>query len=55
MFADARTYWLYGENPAVVPPTAHPDDAFRPFVWVWADEPSAYGPLWYQLWGCRCR
>jgi len=49
--ADARTFWLYGDNPAIVPPSAHPDDPFFGHLTVWTDFPSAYGPLWYLLSG----
>jgi hypothetical protein len=49
--ADARTFWIYGQNPAVVPPIAHANDAFYGNVFAWVDSPSVYGPLWYQLSG----
>ena len=49
--ADARTLWVYGDNPTVVPPNAHPDDPFFPHVPAWQDYPSVYGPLWYVLSG----
>jgi hypothetical protein len=45
--ADARTLWVYHQNPMQVPPQAHP-------FWIgisWAQQPSPYGPLW-QLIAC---
>ncbi|MER3421406.1 MAG: hypothetical protein C4290_13185, partial [Chloroflexota bacterium] len=45
--ADARTFWVYGDNPLVVPPSAHP----YPVGMSWADRPSAYGPFWSLLTG----
>ncbi|HZU75158.1 MAG TPA: glycosyltransferase 87 family protein [Dehalococcoidia bacterium] len=43
--ADARTFWVYHQNPMVVPPSAHP------FVIgiSWADQSSPYGPVWQFL------
>jgi hypothetical protein len=49
--ADARLLWLHGENPMLVPPIAHPDDAFYRHLFGYADLTSAYGPLWYALAG----
>ena len=49
--ADARTFWVYGDNPAVTPPDAHPDDPLFKSVPAWPDTPSSYGPLWYALSG----
>lgn len=49
--ADARTFWIHGANPAITPPDAHLDDPFLPYVSVWRDYPSAYGPLWYAIAG----
>lgn len=43
--ADARTFWVYGDNPLTVPPSAHP----YPIDIVWADRPSPYGPVWSLL------
>ena len=43
--ADARTFWVYGDNPLTVPPAAHP----YPIGISWADAPSPYGPLWTLL------
>ncbi len=43
--ADARTLWVYHQNPMQVAPLAHP------FVLLisWAQQPSPYGPLWQLL------
>ena len=49
--ASARTYWLRGENPTRLPPSAFPDDPIAPRVFAWQTYPSTYGPLWYQLSG----
>jgi hypothetical protein len=49
--ADARTLWVYGDNPGVTPPAAHPEDPLYPFIPDWQDTPSSYGPLWYALSG----
>ena len=49
--ADARTLWLYGDNPTLVPPEAHAGDRFLPNVFGYRDLQSAYGPLWYALAG----
>jgi len=49
--ADGRLFWLHGVNPTVVPPIAFPEDAFARHVWGYADLPSAYGPLWYEISG----
>jgi len=47
--ASARTLWLYGENPMVTPPAAHPDDPLAQQVRAWREESSFYGPLFYAL------
>jgi alpha-1,6-mannosyltransferase len=47
--ADGRLFWRYGENPTLVPPSAHPEDAFFPHLFGYTDLTSAYGPLWYLL------
>jgi hypothetical protein len=47
--ASARTLWVYGENPMVTPPAAHPDDPLVRQVRAWRDESSFYGPLFYVL------
>ncbi|MBX7110362.1 MAG: hypothetical protein K1X87_00765 [Dehalococcoidia bacterium] len=49
--ADARTFWVYGDNPAVTPPIEHRDDPFFKYIPAWPDTPSSYGPLWYVLSG----
>ncbi|MFN8559337.1 MAG: glycosyltransferase family 39 protein, partial [Dehalococcoidia bacterium] len=43
--ADARTMWVYGQNPLVVAPSANS----YPIAIVWAEQPSPYGPLWSLL------
>jgi alpha-1,6-mannosyltransferase len=43
--ADARTYWIFGDNPLVVPPQAHPYIVLM----SWGDFPSPYGPFWSLL------
>jgi hypothetical protein len=47
--ADARTLWIRGDNPTVLPPNAYPDDRFYPNVTAWQDFPSVYGPVWYGV------
>jgi hypothetical protein len=49
--ADARTLWIHGANPAMVPPSRFKQDPFLKNVPAWRDTPSAYGPLWYLLSG----
>lgn len=50
--ADARTLWIYGDNPLLLPPsTYYPDDAFAQYVPAWRSTPSLYGPLWYLVAG----
>ena len=49
--ADARTLWLYGDNPTVLPPITHADDPLYEHVSVWQEYPSVYGPVWYLLAG----
>ena len=49
--ADARTFWVHGDNPAATPPSAHPDDPMYPYVVAWPDTPSTYGPVWYVISG----
>ena len=48
---DARTLWVYGENPGIVPPDAHPADPLFPAVTAWQAFPSTYGPVWYFVAG----
>ena len=45
--ASARLLWIYGENPLVTPPAAHPDDPLVQQVRAWRDVSSFYGPLFY--------
>jgi alpha-1,6-mannosyltransferase len=47
--ADGRLFWRYGENPTLIPPSSHPEDAFYPHLFGYADLSSAYGPVWYLL------
>jgi alpha-1,6-mannosyltransferase len=49
--ADARTFWVHGENPLRVPPAAVAGDPLARRVPAWRDTPSAYGPLWYVVSG----
>jgi alpha-1,6-mannosyltransferase len=49
--ADSRTLWIYGDNPALTPPGAHPDDPLFKFVPDWKDTSTSYGPLWYAMSG----
>jgi hypothetical protein len=49
--ADARLLWRYGENPTLLPPSSHPEDAFFPYLFGYENLTSAYGPLWYLLAG----
>ncbi len=49
--ADARTLWVYGQNPMTVPPSAHAADPLVVAVIAWRDDPSFYGPLSYVLYG----
>ncbi|HET7034348.1 MAG TPA: hypothetical protein VFI42_01580 [Thermomicrobiaceae bacterium] len=49
--ADARTYWVYGQNPTRIPPGHFADDPLARQVYTWSGFPSSYGPLWYQLSG----
>lgn len=43
--ADARTLWVFGENPLRVPPSR----TDYPIGISWADQPSPYGPAWSLL------
>lgn len=49
--ADARTLWIYGDNPTIVPPAVYEDDPFFDRVPAWKATPSVYGPVWYALSG----
>jgi len=43
--ADARTLWVFGDNPLVVPPSAN-----GYFISInWSEMPSPYGPFWSVL------
>lgn len=46
--ANARTLWVYHQNPLLVAPLAHQRDPFSWYV-VWPDLPSPYGPFWSLL------
>src|SRR5579883_2745311 len=48
---DARTLWVYHDNPISTPPTAHPDDPFVQQLFDWQSTTSSYGPVWYVLAG----
>lgn len=48
---DARTFWLHGANPAIVPPNAHPHDPLYRSVSAWQSFASSYGPAWYLIAG----
>jgi len=45
--ADARTLWIFGQNPFVVPP----GDTDYPLLFSWNTQPSPYGPVWSLLTG----
>ncbi len=49
--ADARTLWLYHEDPISTPPVAHPADPIVQQVAFWQDSTSSYGPVWYIVSG----
>jgi hypothetical protein len=49
--ANARVYWVHGDNPLTVPPLAHPEDPLFSLITFWQDIPSPYGPLWSLLAG----
>src|SRR5205807_367815 len=40
--ADGRLLWRYGDNPTLLPPIAHPEDAFYPHLFGYVDLTSAY-------------
>jgi hypothetical protein len=48
---DARTLWVYGQNPTLTAPNAHPSDPLFASVSAWQAFPSSYGPLWYLIAG----
>ncbi len=45
--ADARTLWIFGLNPLVVPPS---ETGYHIGI-SWAEQPSPYGPIWSVLTG----
>ncbi len=47
--AEARTLWVYDENPMQVAPNAHRRDFMYRYVHVWERTPSPYGPGWALL------
>jgi len=47
--ASARILGVYGENPLITPPAAHPDDPLVQQVRAWRDVSSFYGPLFYAV------
>jgi len=49
--ADARTLWIYHENPIATPPDAHPLDPIASKLFTWQDITSSYGPVWYVISG----
>jgi len=48
---DARTLWVYHENPSTTPPLAHPQDPLVRQLVYWQDLTSSYGPVWYIVSG----
>ena len=48
---DARTFWVYHENPIATPPDAHPEDPIADKLFTWQDITSSYGPIWYMISG----
>lgn len=46
---DARTLRVYGENPLVVPPSAHAPDPFARNVTAWKEVPAPYGPVAFAV------
>ncbi|HTE86196.1 MAG TPA: YfhO family protein, partial [Dehalococcoidia bacterium] len=49
--ADARTLWVYGQNPLTVPPGVHAHDPIMAAAIAWRNTPSFYGPLTYLAYG----
>lgn len=49
--ADARTLWVYHQDPISTPPNAHPADPIVQQVVFWQDLTSSYGPVWYIVSG----
>jgi hypothetical protein len=48
---DARTLWVYHQNPISTPPDAHPEDPIASQLFSWQDITSSYGPVWYAVSG----
>jgi hypothetical protein len=48
---DARTFWVYHENPIATPPDAHPEDPIASQLFTWQNITSSYGPVWYMVSG----
>lgn len=48
---DARTLWLYHQDPISTPPNAHPNDPLVQQLAFWQDLTSSYGPVWYIVSG----
>ena len=48
---DARTLWVYHQNPIATPPDAHPFDPIASQLFSWQDITSSYGPVWYAVSG----
>jgi len=49
--ANARVFWVHGDNPLTTPPLAHPEDPLFRLITFWQDIPSPYGPIWSLLAG----
>jgi ALG3 protein len=49
--ADARTLWVYHEDPITTPPNAHPADPLVIQLAYWPELTSSYGPVWYLVSG----
>jgi len=48
---DARTLWLYHQDPISTPPNVHPNDPLVKQLAFWQDLTSSYGPVWYIVSG----
>lgn len=48
---EGRILAVYGENPALVPPSAHPLDPLYATLSAWQNDPSPYGPLFNLIAG----
>ncbi|MHB8576729.1 MAG: hypothetical protein ACYDCQ_15510, partial [Dehalococcoidia bacterium] len=49
--ADARTLWVYHQDPISTPPNANPSDPIVSQLAYWPDLTSSYGPVWYIVAG----